>query len=109
VAAEGENRSWLHLNNFTRVAWLLGLTLAGALVLLRPAPAPAGGPATSCARNVKRAASTADQLCRCGQFFFDALGVQIQRVLADRKPRSEAICVCRCSIPDRRTPRRDRS
>jgi putative peptidoglycan lipid II flippase len=27
----GEARSWVHLNNLTRVAWLLGLTLAGAL------------------------------------------------------------------------------
>jgi putative peptidoglycan lipid II flippase len=28
---KGENRSWVHLNNLTRVAWLLGLTLTGAL------------------------------------------------------------------------------
>ena len=27
----GEARSWLHVNNLTRVAWLFGLTLAGAL------------------------------------------------------------------------------
>jgi peptidoglycan biosynthesis protein MviN/MurJ (putative lipid II flippase) len=28
---KGEDRSWVHLNSLTRVAWLLGLTLAGAL------------------------------------------------------------------------------
>jgi putative peptidoglycan lipid II flippase len=28
---KGENRTWVHLNNLTRVAWLLGLTLTGAL------------------------------------------------------------------------------
>jgi len=28
---EGDARSWLHVNNLTRVAWLLGLTVAGAL------------------------------------------------------------------------------
>ena len=27
---KGANTSWVHLNNLTRVAWLLGLTLAGA-------------------------------------------------------------------------------
>ena len=28
---KGADRSWVHLNNLTRVAWLLGLTLVGAL------------------------------------------------------------------------------
>ena len=27
----GNHGSWLHVNTLTRIAWLLGLTLAGAL------------------------------------------------------------------------------
>ena len=28
---KGADTSWVHLNNLTRIAWLLGLTLVGAI------------------------------------------------------------------------------